>query len=397
MSLRAYNQMWAGAQLELSRLLSEELPTEPARPEKDRVVFFQRVGLLYVRYLKLFRQMEKLYDLMVHPQKRRLIRAIVDGVIGRLLELKNEMVEKEFSEYHYMDDIIHDLKLTPNDLEIPIPHYFLTECPKEVKERKALVADILKTLAVTESPEPLTFKNMSQEEAIKVIQVAERARQGRLRAKLNEESRNMNRMYWTKNPATVNTDLAAISIQKVWRGYAQRKRTNAARAEEMIFLEMALDPKYELPRPAEISAMKSENSNREKRDEFEEAYQKSIVTVTNELLQNEGHNMSQTMKELIRQWFIECRNATGTFPDYPDAEDGGSALIFTEKDPQQLKEELAAKKEEQSNKPKAKEEKKDKGKKDKEKIKEVSYNNTLLIHYFCMLQCKLFCTCTYKV
>lgn len=33
--------------------------------------------------------------------------------MGRVVELKNEMVEKEFSEYHYMDDVIQDLKLTP--------------------------------------------------------------------------------------------------------------------------------------------------------------------------------------------------------------------------------------------------------------------------------------------
>lgn len=36
--------------------------------------------------------------------------------MGRILEIKNEMVEKEFSEYHYMDDIIQDLKLTPVSL-----------------------------------------------------------------------------------------------------------------------------------------------------------------------------------------------------------------------------------------------------------------------------------------
>lgn len=30
-------------------------------------------------------------------------------------------------------------------------------------------------------------------------------------------------------------------------------------------------------------------------------------------------------------------DATGSFPDYPDVEDGGSALIFAEKDPQQVK------------------------------------------------------------
>ena len=33
--------------------------------------------------------------------------------MGRILELKNEMVLLEFSEYHYFDDVLSDLKLTP--------------------------------------------------------------------------------------------------------------------------------------------------------------------------------------------------------------------------------------------------------------------------------------------
>lgn len=108
-----YNKLWTEAHDELSDLLSQELPSEPLRPERDRVVFFQRLTNLYVRYVRIFRQLEEAYDLIVHPQKRRLIRDVLDGVIGRVLELKNEMVEKEYSEYHYMDDVIQDMKLTP--------------------------------------------------------------------------------------------------------------------------------------------------------------------------------------------------------------------------------------------------------------------------------------------
>lgn len=79
-------------------------------------MFFQRLAMLYVRYIQIFRQLEKVYDQVVHPQKRQLIWVILNGVIGRVLELKNEMVEKEFSEYHYMDDVLHDLKLKPVSL-----------------------------------------------------------------------------------------------------------------------------------------------------------------------------------------------------------------------------------------------------------------------------------------
>ncbi|XP_056234161.1 dynein regulatory complex protein 11 isoform X2 [Seriola aureovittata] len=371
MSQRAYNELWAEAQLELSRLLTEELPAEPPHPEKDRVVFFQRLAMLYVRYIQIFRQLEKVYDQVVHPQKRQVIRAMLDGVIGRVIELKNEMVEKEFSEYHYMDDVLHDLKLRPADLEIPIPLYFITERNKELQERKTMLTDILKMAEVTESPEPLMVKDMSQEEAIKIIQVVERTRQGRLRAKLNEESRNMNKMYRTKDSGTVSIESAAVCIQKVWRGYIQRKRAKIARDEEMIFLGMVMDPKYRVPYPAEITAQANQAYTHIKQEEHEEDYQKSIEAVTKQLRDVEGHDMSKTMKDQIRQWFIECRDATGTFPDYPDEEDGGSAIIFAEKTPQQLMEEIAEKEEvDSSNKPKGKEEKKEKGKKDKGKDEE---------------------------
>ncbi|XP_068563222.1 dynein regulatory complex protein 11 [Cebidichthys violaceus] len=370
MSQRTYNQLWADAQLELSRLLNEELPAEPRRPEKDRVVFFQRLAMLYVRYIQIFRQLEELYDQVVHPQKRRVIRAILEGVMGRVLELKNEMVEKEFSEYHYMDDVLHDFKLTPADLEIPIPRYFISDRSKELQERKTMLTEILKMVEVTESPEPLTTKDMSQEEAIKVIQVAERARQGRLRAKLNQESRNMNRMYSTKDPGAAAIELATVCIQKVWRGYIQRKRVKIAREEEMIFLGMVMDPKYQVPCPAVITAQANEACTRIKREDHNADYQKSVVAVTNQLQEVEGLDMSKSMKDQIRQWFIECRDATGSFPDYPDEEDGGSALLFTEKTPTQLLEEIAAKEEEDANnKPKAKDEKKEKGKKEEKKEK----------------------------
>lgn len=86
-------------------------------------MFFQRLAMLYVRYIQVFRQLEKVYDQMVHPQKRQVIRIVLDGVMGRVLELKNEMVEKEFSEYHYMDDVLHDLKMTPVSVLFQTKYY----------------------------------------------------------------------------------------------------------------------------------------------------------------------------------------------------------------------------------------------------------------------------------
>ncbi|XP_067250755.1 dynein regulatory complex protein 11 [Chanodichthys erythropterus] len=367
MSHSTYNKLWFEAHEELSCLLAQELPEEPLRPERDRVVFFQRLATLYVRYVQIFRQLEEAYDQSVHPQKRRVIRQVLDSVMGRVLELKNEMVEKEFSEYHYMDDIIQDLKLTPEDLEIPIPRYFICERNEVLQDRERMFAAILNQMDVTEKTGPQVMRMLTLEKAIKVIQMAERARQGRLRAKfMREIHRDSQRQKKADEQEAVTTDQAAVCIQKVWRGFMQRKMTKRLREEEMVFLGMAMDPKLSYPSQNELAAQNNKANRRTRQDEHEDDYQKSIGSVIYQLREVEGPEMKETMKDQIRQWFIECRDATGSFPDYPEEEDGGSALIFAEKTPEELAEELAAKEEEDANKkPKGKEEIKEKGKKGK--------------------------------
>ncbi|NP_001073437.3 uncharacterized protein LOC558115 [Danio rerio] len=366
MSHSTYNSLWSEAHEELSCLLPQELPEEPIRPERDRVVFFQRIATFYVRYVQIFRHLEEAYDQSVHPQKRRVIRQVLDSVMGRVLELKNEMVEKEFSEYHYMDDVIQDLKLTPEDLEIPIPRYFIRERNKVLQDRERMFAAILNQMDVMEKSGPPVMRMLTLERTIKVIQVAERARQGRLRAKFMREIHRDSERQKRADIETVSSDQAAVCIQKVWRGFMQRKITKRLREEEMIFLGMALDPKLSYPSQTELIAQNNKALRRTRQEEHEDDYQKSIGSVVHQLREVEGSEMKETMKDQIRQWFIECRDATGSFPDYPEEEDGGSALIFAEKTPEELAEELAAKEEEDANKnPKGKEDTKEKAKKGK--------------------------------
>lgn len=107
------------------------------------MVFFQRLATLYVRYVQIFRQLEEAYDQVVHPQKRKVIREVLDGVMGRVLELKNEMVEKEFSEYHYMDDVIQDMKLTPVSSPPP-PSFLIMKVDKKTEHDKSPTTGVLK-------------------------------------------------------------------------------------------------------------------------------------------------------------------------------------------------------------------------------------------------------------
>lgn len=65
-------------------------------------------------------------------------------------------------------------------------------------------------------------QKMTLEEAVRVIQTAERARQGRLRAKLNKESRNLNWMDRTEEPGAEVAEAAAVCIQKVSKNQQTR-------------------------------------------------------------------------------------------------------------------------------------------------------------------------------
>ncbi|XP_053569472.1 dynein regulatory complex protein 11 [Bombina bombina] len=370
-----YNKMWVEAQHSLGQLFLQEMPEVPPKPEKDRMAVAQQLGTLYIKYVQIFRNLELAYDQMTHPQKRRLIRTVLDGVMGRILELKNEMVDLEISEFQYFDDILQDKKMGPECLDIPIPRYFIKEKMKVLKDRERILSQILERTGVHDKEVIKAVKPLSLDEAVRLIQVSERARQGRLRAKfmkeihLEEKRERLARLHGEK---ALDPDVAALHIQKVWRGYIQRKRTKQLRDEEMIFLGMVPPPNFHKVRMATVIAEKTESLRFELQQQYEAEYQHSLVQIKATIQETEGLDMKETLQDQIRQWFIECRHATGKFPDFPDEEDGGSKAIFAQKTPEQVAAELAAKEEakEKKKKDKGKKEKgKKKGKKEKDKSK----------------------------
>ncbi len=74
---------------------------------------FQLLATMYIKYIQIFRRLESCYDQIVHPQKRRVLRHVLDGAMGRVIELKKEMVDLEKCDFQWFDDVLSDLKLTP--------------------------------------------------------------------------------------------------------------------------------------------------------------------------------------------------------------------------------------------------------------------------------------------
>uniref|UniRef100_A0A8C6DAR3 IQ motif containing with AAA domain 1 like n=1 Tax=Moschus moschiferus TaxID=68415 RepID=A0A8C6DAR3_MOSMO len=365
MSEAAYQRLWDSSHLILEELLDREPLLGEAVSEHERPSFQYRLSSLYLYYLGLLRRFDTLYDQTVQPQKRRLLRRLLDSVACRVLELKDDLVRADLCETHCLDQVLQDLKLTPADLEVPIPKYFELERSSILKERERMLVELLSRLKpeISEGSFPI----LSRTEAIILLQKAERARQGRLRATFMREIRReeeRDRKIREEGRFKFSQDEAAVTIQKVWKGYLQRKRTQQDRRTEMDFIGMLPSAS-----PAEPVAQASLGADVRRlwQTEKEEEFQLAVVKAHEHLREVEGPDMKEKMKEQIRQWFIECHALTGRFPDYPDESLGGSSLIFADKTPEQVRMELEG--QVQENKQKEQEKSKEKEKEEKEKKK----------------------------
>lgn len=80
---------------------------------------------------------------------------------------------------------------------------------------------------------------VSYEEAILLLQRHERARQGRLRAKLMREIRKQEQQEKTKAAEPSTDKMAAEKIQSMWKGAMTRKEVRKMREKELAFVGMA--------------------------------------------------------------------------------------------------------------------------------------------------------------
>lgn len=107
--------------MDLLDQLEAENPEDPTLAPQE----FSEWACIYVRYVQVFRKLENAYDQMVHPQKLVDMKKALEACMGRLLEVRHWLVKlNKGTDFLNIDDILVDLKLTPDELEVPVPRYF---------------------------------------------------------------------------------------------------------------------------------------------------------------------------------------------------------------------------------------------------------------------------------
>ncbi|XP_061935623.1 dynein regulatory complex protein 11 isoform X2 [Apis cerana] len=174
-------------------------------------------------------------------------------------------------------------------------------------------------------------KKMTELEAIKLIQAHERARQDRLKFQFMKEICQIKDKSAIKTETEIknepNKTIAAIKIQKIWRGYLTRFKIRKRCLEEMLLIGM-LQPSQEITENAkQVEKIKEERYEKQKK--YQELYENLMITTKERIHKEKSAIIEENIRTEVRNWIKTYFQQTGKIPDLPSAESGGSRIIFS--------------------------------------------------------------------
>ncbi|CAL7945569.1 unnamed protein product [Xylocopa violacea] len=328
------------------------------------------------RYRNLVKRLIVCHDQMVQTQKRDLIKRVLDGAVGRMLEYKREIVNLNYYDYQWPDDFMNQLKYTPNDVEISVSAAG-KEIVKQRKERiQKLMEDayrmeeieieeptieVIESLESTprsrrrrvkeetdtpsdvpailqESPEELAAREAREaaaqemHDAMLLIQCHERARMGRRIGAEVQRMYHYNKKLETGEivPKKLHKSTytnAAKTIQRAWRRYAARKRLRNRIAQKEELLGMTI------PSWKSRQVFLKDEENFQKKLTLMSTFADKIVKASQDerarIFKIRGPGLMEDITDEIREWFILWYDEVGHFNAYPATSLGGSVLIAT--------------------------------------------------------------------
>lgn len=103
MSNKTYNDLLC----ETSEIIGEATQADEALlalGEAERTQLQTHLSELRVRYTVLVRRLDVVYDQLLQPQKRLIVKRLLEACLGRLIEIKHDLVELHLSDFTFDDD-----------------------------------------------------------------------------------------------------------------------------------------------------------------------------------------------------------------------------------------------------------------------------------------------------
>ncbi|XP_056633947.1 dynein regulatory complex protein 11 [Diorhabda sublineata] len=326
MSHKTYNDLFKNTQ----DILNETLQLEPV--QADRREDRELLATLYVKYIGVANRLTVCVDQVVQPQKLILIKKLLEATLGRILEIKADLVEADLNEFTHCGNIIEKLKITPTDRELVVPTCFRNERKEEIEYNTRVIDEVLSKLGYIDK----TTKKppMTQHQAILIIQKHERARQGRLRQQFMKEIRMMKEK---SKPTQEDIEeeakrggislSAALKIQKIWRGYITRRATRRRKIQEMLLIGMI--PPLKTKSDEIEKDLENKNYRRKLQIERRKEYEESVKQIRNNLEINQRGAVLEQLSDQVRNWLQEYKISTGKIPEYTGDDRSASRTLFS--------------------------------------------------------------------
>ncbi|XP_011869574.1 PREDICTED: IQ and AAA domain-containing protein 1-like [Vollenhovia emeryi] len=346
------------------------------------LISFTEIFDLIYRYRNIVRRLIMCYDQMVQTQKRELIKKMLDCAIGRMLEYKKEIVKLDYTDYQWPDNILNQMKFTPDDIELlasvsgrerveerrkfiqelvesarkvpqmrerSLSQVHLESMPETEDEtlktraarRRMRIAQPSKVELIRESPKEKAAREAKlaaeriMRSAILLMQSHERARKGRRYGANVKRIYDYNKKVRTGEIIPEEIDRirymryikSAMTIQRAWRRYVARK----AMKKRIARLEEALDMTIPSWRCRETVTKDNDNFQRRRAlmPAFDAHTKKAISDERTRLLRIRGPGLMEDITDEIHEWFVVWYNTLGHYDVFPAADFGGSVLIVT--------------------------------------------------------------------
>ena len=268
----------------------------------------------------------------MHPQKRILLRACIIAVFTRILELKNELVQIDQREYHFLEDILQTYDCTQADAELTIPLFIREERASILKDRERILRGLQAKHSIVKEDRKYSTKGiMTKQEAILLIQRQTRYYLGVIKSE-------MARRVLRPMSMTDEHSLQRSVINK-WKVFATRKEAYMQKRELELILNMTPEKTLHSDTCASDAILSKRSRARAK--ENEEKYELDKESIETELFSSEGPFMAWSIHYTIKQWLLEVRDVLGNFPTFPSEAEGGSLVLFANKDLRDVADDLS--------------------------------------------------------
>ncbi|KAI8424657.1 hypothetical protein MSG28_003084 [Choristoneura fumiferana] len=346
--------------------------------DKKRCQAVERLSGMLGAYINIYNDALECSQQNLQVQKKQNIDAVVKAIVGRILELKQQLRKIEGCQVQFLSQGLIQHKLTTDDAEfqdIPfkveredyvnamileafskakeklkekglelmqkeeqkhqlleeenVVNWWEEEVVEEVEEVRGLPLTS-KFTKIYEVSEVVSEETLFMRKMLALIQAHERSRQVTLR----QTSKKQRREIWVKElEGTLHPqpriDLkvrAAELIQKIARAYMEfkRKKLKECRTDEVLGIRMCKETSYD----ARVKADEIKEHRHELFKQFDRDWKEQCAEIKENFMKRKRDEISEDYRDNLRDWFYEWYTKIKFFHDIPNESKGGSAVIL---------------------------------------------------------------------